>query len=171
MCRIVVDNAPVRAYDMWNTRPENRSMNITPSTLAIIAVACTAACGGSDRTVAAMMPTAPTVAASPPFPAVDRPARVFDVSGPVSDPLSAWTLGSRYLLYDDGAFVLQFLSGRTYTGRYQQRGGDVRFQWDAGSAAGPWGATGALTDELLTVRYNIIMQLSDFEDAVYRRSQ
>lgn len=145
-------------------------MNSWPSALAIVAIVWTPGCGSSDGTVARPIPTAPTVVGSP-YPAVQQPARVFDVSGPVSYPLSTWTLASRYVLYDDGAFVLQFLSGRNYTGRYQQQNGDVTFQWDGGSAAGPWGATGTMTAEALTVRYNVIMQLSDFEDAIYRRSQ
>ena len=145
-------------------------MNVWTSALAIVAIVSTTGCGTSDRTAASPIPTAPTVVGSP-FPAVQRPARVFDVSGAVRYPLSTWTMGSRYVLYDDGAFVLQFLSGRAYTGRYQQQNDDVTFQWDGGSAGGPWGATGALTGELLTVHYNVIMELSDFEDAIYRRSQ
>ena len=88
-----------------------------------------------------------------------------------SAPRSTWTLGSRYVLYDDGAFALQFLSGREYRGVFQQEGGAITFQWQDSSLAGPWGATGTVTDELLNVRYNLIMELSDFENAVYRRTQ
>ena len=43
----------------------------------------------------------------------------------------------------------------------------VVFDWDGRSVAGPWGAIGTLKGDSLTVQYNGIMQLSDFEDAVY----
>jgi hypothetical protein len=43
----------------------------------------------------------------------------------------------------------------------------VAFGWEGWSPAGPWGATGALTGNTLTIRYNDIMYLTDFEDAVY----
>ena len=36
-------------------------------------------------------------------------------------------------------------------------------------AAGPWGATGTLRGDTLTVGYNTVMSMSDFEDAVYLR--
>ena len=37
------------------------------------------------------------------------------------------------------------------------------------SIAGPWLATGVVRrDSSLVVRYNVIMQLSDFEDGVYK---
>jgi len=58
-------------------------MNVWPSALAIVAIVSTTGCGTSDRTAASPIPTAPTVVGSP-FPAVQRPARVFDVSGAVS---------------------------------------------------------------------------------------
>jgi hypothetical protein len=35
---------------------------------------------------------------------------------------------------------------------------------------GPWGAIGTLQDGTLTVRYNLVMELSDFEDAAYVRA-
>jgi hypothetical protein len=44
----------------------------------------------------------------------------------------------------------------------------ITFEWEGWSVAGPWGATGTITDGVLTVKYNLIMQLSDFEDAAYR---
>jgi hypothetical protein len=37
------------------------------------------------------------------------------------------------------------------------------------SSAGPWGAAGTLGGNSLTVRYNLIMQMTDFEDAIYVR--
>ena len=45
--------------------------------------------------------------------------------------------------------------------------GVLVFQWEGGSTAGSWEATGTLQGNSLTVHYNRIMQLTDFEDAVY----
>jgi hypothetical protein len=45
--------------------------------------------------------------------------------------------------------------------------GVITFDWEGWSAAGPWGATGSIRGDSLTVEYNLIMQLTDFEDAVY----
>lgn len=87
---------------------------------------------------------------------------------PLTYPLSSYTLASYFVLYDSGAFALVFPTiGVDYRGTYTQVDGVVTFTWEGWSTAGPWGATGMLADGTLSVRYNIIMQLSDFEDAVY----
>ena len=61
---------------------------------------------------------------------------------------------------------LQYPAGE-YRGRYTEANGVITFQWDGWSTAGPWGATGTINGSSLTVEYNLIMQLSDFENAVY----
>jgi hypothetical protein len=45
--------------------------------------------------------------------------------------------------------------------------GVITFEWEGWSVAGPWGATATISDDSLSVEYNLIMQLTDFEDAVY----
>jgi hypothetical protein len=86
--------------------------------------------------------------------------------------VSDYTKKSRFVLYDNGAFVLQFpsLGEGGYRGGYADANGVVVFEWEGWSVAGPWGATGTVTGDSLTVRYNQIMQLTDFEDAVYVRT-
>jgi hypothetical protein len=77
---------------------------------------------------------------------------------------------SRYLLYDDGQFRLQYAYNPSeYAGSYEVTNGVVTFNWQGWSKAGPWGSTGSLTGDSLTVRYNLIMGLTDFEDGVYVR--
>ena len=108
-----------------------------------------------------------------PFPPVTRPARVYVFAATPSYSASEWTLHSRYVLYDDGTFGLQYERSRgsfEYRGTYNESNGAITFQWEGWSTAGPWGATATISGEELTVRYNLIMQLSDFEDAVYRRT-
>src|SRR5262245_61807059 len=140
--------------------------------LAVLMV-FSAACGGTDR------PTAPTVStARPPvvmgpsgptgFPPVVRPARIFTFNRALSYPVREFTVNSRYVLYDDGSFALQYSSiGGEYLGTYQDTNGVLTFRWQGWSIAGPWGATGSLQGDSLAVKYNDIMTLSDFEDAVY----
>ena len=79
------------------------------------------------------------------------------------------------MLYDDRAFALQYASPRfgnfEYRGTYAESNSEVVFQWDGSSSAGPWGAAGVITDLSLTVSYNLIMQMTDFEDGVFLRAR
>jgi hypothetical protein len=134
------------------------------------------------------VPTAPastvtSIAAPPPgsvdaprsFPEVSRPARVYVAVNSPMYQMHGSPLVSRYVLYDDGTFALQYSSANhpffEYRGTYTEASGLITFEWEGWSVAGPWGATGSLSAESLSVRYNIIMQMSDFEDGVYSRTQ
>jgi hypothetical protein len=95
------------------------------------------------------------------------PSRTFLFDRELSYPVHDYTRNSRFVLYDNGGFVLQFVGRGEYRGGYTEANGVITFEWEGWSAAGPWGATGLLSDDRLSVRYNIIMGLTDFEDAVY----
>ena len=99
--------------------------------------------------------------------AVTSPAQVYERITPHWDP----GYHSRYVLREDSTFELQYETQTwgdfAYTGRYSLSGSIITFDWDGWSTAGPWGATGTLLGDSLVVEYNIIMQLSDFEDGVY----
>jgi hypothetical protein len=105
------------------------------------------------------------------FPAPTGPSRVFVFRGALDYPVRSYTTESRFVLYDNGAFSLQYGSGLgfQYLGRYAETNGRIEFAWQGWSTAGPWGATGKLSADSLAVRYNTIMMLSDFEDALYVR--
>jgi hypothetical protein len=81
-------------------------------------------------------------------------------------------LASRYLLYADGTFALQYASARypffEYLGAYSEENGLITLDF---SGDGRWDATGTIDDESLTVKYNDIMIHSDFENGVYQRLQ
>ena len=83
-------------------------------------------------------------------------------------------LASRYVLYDDGTFALQYASVRypffQYRGDYSVTNGSITFGW-TGSGTSHWQASGEISDESLTVHYNLDMQMSDFEDGVYLRER
>jgi hypothetical protein len=136
-------------------------------TVVVLLVLCTA-CGGSS-------PTSPRPPASPSptppspsnFPPLSGPSRTFTFDHELSYPVRDYTKNSRFVLYENGAFVLQYVGRTEYRGRYTQANGDITFEWEGWSVAGPWGATGSLSDGTLSIRYNLIMGLSDFEDAVY----
>jgi hypothetical protein len=99
------------------------------------------------------------------FEAVTEPARIYVDATSCPDP-------SRYVLYADGTFVLQYQSfTRGYRGTYREINGTVVFDWEDRSVAGPWGATGAITDSTVAVAYNFVMNMSGFDDAVYTRAQ
>lgn len=73
-------------------------------------------------------------------------------------------------LYDTGGFQMNYLkTGWSYHGSYTVTADVIVFEWDWWSAAGPWGATGTLEGDTLTIRYNQLMGLYDFEDGVYVR--
>jgi hypothetical protein len=118
------------------------------------------------------MPQPSTAASSPVpagFPPLSGPARIFAFDRELEYHVTAYTTQSRFVLYDDGRFALQYRGGGSgYAGKYADNAGTVSFEWEAYSLPGPWGATGTLTGDSLSVRYNTIMSLDDFEDAVYR---
>jgi hypothetical protein len=136
--------------------------------LVVISVSCSDATLPTGPPPTATGAVAPSPPAPGPGPTDSSGARVF---GFVSSPYPAvqgYTAGSRYVLYRDGAFVLQYPHVE-YRGRYTETEGRINFEWDGWSVAGPWGATGVLSGDSLSVSYNIIMVMSDFEDALYKR--
>ena len=146
----------------------------TPVRRAIVAVLFLISTACSEK-----LPAGPSSSNSVPgpipstFPSVVKPARVFVFDRELLYPVRTFTVGSRFVLYDDGSFALQYLNAATgeYRGRYKEVDGNITFEWEGWSTAGPWGATGSLTANSLTVRYNLIMEMSDFEDAVYGRTE
>lgn len=107
---------------------------------------------------------APTCSGSTLFSPVTAPARVYVAASSCPSP-------SRYVLYDDGTFEMAYTNqlDNPYRGTFTEANGSITFTWQAASLAGPWGATGVITDDSLAVSYNLTMQLTDFVDAVYTR--
>ena len=140
----------------------------------MLGVAC-----GTERPVAPSAVTAaPTInQPSPPSPGL-----------PSGAPVATYvTPGSRFLLYEGGEFGLQYNAvAYVYRGTYRQDDATVTFRFDA---AWTWEqgwsclsdsrrtqglcpfATGTLNGDLLDIRFGDSMQHSDFDNAVYRRTQ
>jgi Tol biopolymer transport system component len=80
---------------------------------------------------------------------------------------------SRYVFYDDSTFGLQYTLSRgvaEYRGKYTREGSVISFSFEGWSLMGDWMARGTLEKNDLTVTYNLVMLLTDFEDGVYRLS-
>ena len=131
------------------------------------AVSPTAPTSSSNVPTQPAPPTGPAQCSSQSatFPSPTRSARVY--LGATTCPSA-----SRFVLYDDGSFTLQYVTQPgEYRGTYAERDGAITFHWDALGIAGPWAADGTITSETLNVHFNLLMQLDDFEDAVYTRVQ
>ena len=143
-------------------------------------LACSDATGARNPTAPPSDPNRPlppppaTDGPPPPFPTVAGAVAIYDAGAGLYDELIPYhgsNLPSRYVLFGDGTFQLQFSSYRfgifSYAGRYSRSDSVMTFTWDGWSTAGPWGSTGTLRGDTLAVRYNVVMMLSDFIDGDY----
>lgn len=156
---------------------ERRNMRTSLARLCVPAacVVVFAACG-EYRTTSPTPVSPPGASATMPpparsFPPLSGPSRTFVFERELRYPVSAYTRLSRFVLYDNGAFLLQYptlnVVGGGYRGEYRAVAGRLVFDWEGWSAAGPWAATATLAGDVLTVEYNDIMTFTDFEDAIY----
>lgn len=151
-------------------------MNITVGSSAVIVLLVfSVACGRSG-------PTSPSGTSQPPsvpqptisFPPLSGPSRTFIFDGEVSHGVSDFTKQSRFVLYDNGAFLLQYPPSRYgdggFPGQYKDADGVIMFlfEFQGRSVGTPFDdATATLRGDSLTVQYKESMQHSDFENAVY----
>ena len=136
--------------------------------LVVLSTACGSSAPSSPTAIPQPLPVAAPTALPPrTFPPLSGPSRTFVFDRELKYRVSDYTRKSSFVLYDNGAFVLRFSGPGEYRGGYTVADGVITFDWEGWSAAGPWGATGSIRGDSLTVEYNLIMQLTDFEDAVY----
>ena len=155
----------------------------------VVLLGFSVACGSSGPTSpsgTSQPPSLPSPTPRPPinFPPLSGPSRSFIFDGELTyllrsaDPnwprdVSDYTRKSRFVLYDNGAFVLQYPSlgegGYGYRGQYQDANGVIMFicEFNGRRVGDPWDATGTLKGDSLTVQYDWNMRMADFEDAVY----
>jgi len=142
-----------------------RVVRVAP--LAAVLFAFTLACTESAPGGPSPAPTAPT---APSFPALTKPGTIYLAPDSIyRDSQGGVSLRSRFVLYDDGSFALQFAGMPGYTGRYTRTDESIDFVWEGWSGAGPWGSTAFLRGDDLTVKYNNVMLLTDFMDGTYHR--
>jgi hypothetical protein len=139
---------------------------------AVFLVVLSTACGSSGPTTPTAIPQplpvpAPTAPPTRTFPPLSGPSRTFVFDHELAYAVRDYTRKSRIVLYDNGAFVLRYDGIGDYRGGFTESNGVMTFDWEGWSVAGPWGASGTLEKTSLTIRFNFIMQMTDFEDAVY----
>ena len=115
-------------------------------------------------------PPTPRPPSAPVVPGTTPPAGIYAFAD-TGAAVASYTRASRFVLADDGRFALQYEGSGEYRGTftYAETTGRITFAWEGWSLAGPWEATGLLRGEVLTVSFNVIMQLTDFENATYMR--
>jgi hypothetical protein len=106
----------------------------------------------------------------PPAPTITGPAVLYERASP-----SAFGMIDAYLLSSgaDSAFAIIFPGGTSHwgwSGRYAREDSVLVFHYNAWSAAGELAARGTIRGDSLVLRYNAVMQMTDFEDGVYVRA-
>ena len=149
-----------------------RTMVIVVRRAALVGLfAVCVACGDQARPTA----PSPSPAAPPPpvnvtpFPPQSGATTTYSFSDVLeNDRVSGFTTASSFVLYETGAFYLQYEAfAYRYRGRYEREDRQITFYFSERSHTAD--ATGTLKGNLLEVRYSEIMQQSDFENAVYQR--
>lgn len=113
--------------------------------------------------------------ASDNFPPLTGPSRTFIFDRELSYRVRDFTRNSRFVLYDNGAFELQYPPSQygpgLYRGAYRNANAVLTFLFDSSTGRRvdePWDdATGTLEGDSLTIQYKENMQHSDFENAAY----
>jgi len=144
--------------------------------LLVLCAACDAPRTTAPTSIFPPRSSTPSPPPMPPEPPLSGPSTTYHFSAPLDYQVRGFTSTSSYVLYDNGAFSLRYESfdEGTYTGSYRQEDGRIIFDFGAdgeGSQGGQPEAIGTLDGNLLNVRYSDMMQHSDFENAVYRRSE
>src|SRR5262245_37404118 len=108
----------------------------------VVLLGLCSACGGPPSTAPspAIQPLAPPVLPAPPpsptFPPLAGPSRTFVFDHELTYSVSDYTRKSRFVLYDNGAFVLQYPSlpnpNPGYRGGYTNTNtsGAITFEWE-----------------------------------------
>jgi hypothetical protein len=138
--------------------------------LFVAAVACD---DGARPTAPSPNPAPPQAPAvpSPPVPPLTGAATTYVFSEPLDNfsvvGVRPYTEGSSFVLYESGGFYLAYKAfAHQYRGGYEQEDGRITFYFSGDARSS---AIGTVKGDRLEIRYNDIMQHSDFENAVYRR--
>ena len=136
-------------------------------------------CGDApnEQALAPVPPPAPPapLPPAPAFPALLRPGEIYNAPESLYafwSPFHGAPVLSRYVVYDDGTFGLQFASRRVgimeYHGVYTRRDSLIEFKFLV--APGPPSATGVLHGDSLAIKYASSLW-EDFVDGVYVRQR
>jgi hypothetical protein len=148
------------------------------SGIAISVLMLSMACGRPGPTSpSGQLPPAPVATPSPTprppveFPPASGPSRTFSFDRELAYPVRDYTRQSRFVLYDNGAFVLEYHGFPGYRGRYRHADGVLQFLFigSGRTVDEAWDdAIGTPNGDALAIEFELMMQHSDFENAVYR---
>lgn len=140
---------------------------------------CSESTAVAPKSTAVFQPTPPALPSAafpnpPAFPGVSRPAQVYvegDSIYAFAYAYHASRLQSRYVLYDDGSFSLQFSSLKfgffQYPGTYLRSGSGILFLFRDSNVGGSWAADAKFSGTSMQVNYNAIMVGADFNNGLY----
>jgi hypothetical protein len=141
--------------------------------LISVSVACGDSTGPSQPS-GATQPVIGSPVSTPAFPAPSKRGDIYNESTAIyafSYPYHGGSLVSRYVLYEDGTFALQFVSAAygffEYLGTYRRDDTLITFAWNGWSSTGAWTSTATQIGDSMSVKYNLDMVLSDFADGQY----
>ena len=104
------------------------------SSVVAVLLMVAAACGGSGATSPSgtTQPSVATVPPRPTFPPLSGPSRTLVFDHALANRVADYTIHSRFVLYDNGGFVLQFptVAGDGYRGGYTEVNGAITFEWE-----------------------------------------
>ena len=132
----------------------------------IVLLVLSAACGSRPPLGSPTPEDFPVLRQPPPptnLPPRSGPSRTFAFDRELSYPVRGFTKQSRFVLYDNGAFELQYPPSEygpgLFPGEYTDTDGVIAFS--------SLGATGRLSNGELAVDFNDYAEHADFEDAIY----
>ena len=129
------------------------------STLAVALAAGISLATGCGDSTTPVEPPSPAPIAKPIFPAPSRPAQIY------VEAVQTSSQPSRYVLYEDGSFALQYPFGE-YPGTWSQKDDVITFTFREPL----WEAIGFLAGNHMIIQYNYYMAFSDFRGQTYVRS-
>jgi hypothetical protein len=142
----------------------------------VLVVATLSGCHSSTSPIAPSPPGPPAMTTPPrpqvPVPPLLGPFAIYAFKEPLTNfgqvRVTPATERSRFVLYDIGAFYLEYetLAGRAY-GRCVRDGSRIDFHF--GTVDDGVDAVGTMVGDHLEVRYGLLMLHSDFEDAIYHK--
>jgi len=139
----------------------------------VVILVASSACDDARPVIAPTSMPQPTTSSPVPvyvppvFPPLTGPSATYTFSAPLGYPVHDYTATSKVELYENGAAAFHFSLPNlsTMPGKYSAENGRLAFLFKESGAA-----EGTLRGDALEIRWEMRMQMADYEDAVYQRT-